>query len=273
MSFAFMPLYTGDYFRDTRHLSMSEHGAYLLMLAYCWDQKGPLPLDLLRVYGICGAKSKDEQEAVGRVLDDFFVRMEDGYYNSRIQREVERSEAISRSRSEAGRKGYQARAKHLPSKSRANAEQVHLPPSPPPSPQPEEPNKVRRAKAARLPADWVLPKGWGDWALKQQPTWSEEHVRKVALMFFNHWTSTGRNAAKLDWFKTWQNWVLKEPALKGSQPRKPWFLSAAAIEAKGREIGREPPADKARWGEYRDAVLEAAGVTHEMISSAKKDFT
>lgn len=130
MSFAYLPLYTGDYLRDTRHLSMAEHGAYLLMLTYCWDQKGPLPLDRHRIQGICNARSKDEQEAVERVLADFFVVMDDGLYNKRMQAEIERCDNISRERSEAGKKGYEARAKHLPSKRRAIAKQVHLSPSP-----------------------------------------------------------------------------------------------------------------------------------------------
>ena len=113
---------------------MAEHGAYLLMLTYCWDQKGPLPLDRHRIQGICNARSKDEQEAVERVLADFFVVMDDGLYNKRMQAEIERCDNISRARAEAGKLGYEARAKHLPSKRRANAKQVHLSPSLSPSP-------------------------------------------------------------------------------------------------------------------------------------------
>lgn len=120
MSFAYMPLFTGDYLRDTRHLTMAEHGAYLLCLAYCWDQKGPLPLDERRICAIVGARSVDEQESLRRVITEYFVRMDDGWYNRRMQEEIERSEVVSRARSEAGRKGYQARAKQLPSKCQAS---------------------------------------------------------------------------------------------------------------------------------------------------------
>ena len=116
-----MPLYTGDYLRDTRGLSMSEHGAYLLLLTFSWDSKGPVPLDERECAGICNARSGDELEAVRRVLNRFFVRMDDGWYNPRMQKEVERAEAISRARSVAGRKGFQAIAKQLPGKSPASA--------------------------------------------------------------------------------------------------------------------------------------------------------
>jgi uncharacterized phage protein (TIGR02220 family) len=132
VSFAFLPWYTGDYLRDTRHLSPLKHGVYLLLLAYCWDQKGPLPLDEQECAGICNCRSQDEIEALRYVLVRFFVKMADGWYNRRIQLEIERANAISAKRKYAGKLGYQAKAKHLPSKSRASAQQVPLPPPPQP---------------------------------------------------------------------------------------------------------------------------------------------
>lgn len=133
MSFAYMPFYTGDYYRDTRHLSMMQHGAYRLLLDHCWDQRGPLPLDIERCYRICGAVSKEEQETVRGIREEFFIRMEDGWYNKRLQRELERCEAISSGRADAGRKGGLAKAKQLLSSRQARAKQMPLSPSPSPS--------------------------------------------------------------------------------------------------------------------------------------------
>ncbi len=125
MSFAFLPFYTGDYRRDTQHLSMLEHGAYCLMLMHCWDQKGPLPLDERRIFGICNARSNEEMGAVRHVLGEFFTRMDDGWYNRRMQLEIERAEAVSSKRSDAGKRGYEAKAKSLVKKAiQANARQV-----------------------------------------------------------------------------------------------------------------------------------------------------
>lgn len=112
MSFQYMPFYTGDYRRDTIHLSMAEHGCFCLLLMYYWDQKAPLPLDERRLMAICNARSGDEIEAMRRVLSEFFIRMEDGWYNKRMQREIEKAENLSRSLSEAGRKGYETRVKN-----------------------------------------------------------------------------------------------------------------------------------------------------------------
>lgn len=136
MSFAFMPFYTGDYYRDTRHLSMMQHGAYRQLLDHCWDQKGPLPLDVERCYRICGAVSKEEQEAVRGILSEYFVTMQDGHYNRRLQLEIERSNTLSAKRSVAAHERWKAResigkmdidasAMQLHSKSNASAMQLH----------------------------------------------------------------------------------------------------------------------------------------------------
>jgi uncharacterized phage protein (TIGR02220 family) len=121
MSFAFMPLYTGDYIRDTRHLTPQKHGVYFLLLAHCWDQKGPLPLDEQECAGIANCRSADEVDSLRYILSKFFIRMDDGWYNRRMQTEIERAEAISRSRSDAGKKGYEAKAKQLLSICQASA--------------------------------------------------------------------------------------------------------------------------------------------------------
>lgn len=121
MSFAFLPLYTGDYLRDTRHLTPQKHGIYLLLLMHSWDQKGPVPLDEQEAAGISNCRSSDEIESLRYILNRYFIRMDDGWYNKRMQTEVERSENVSKARSEAGRKGYQAKAKQLLSKCKASA--------------------------------------------------------------------------------------------------------------------------------------------------------
>lgn len=155
MSFAYLPLYTGDYLRDTRHLTPLRHGIYLLALMHCWDSKGPMPLDEQECSGVCNCRSADEIDALRYILNRYFIRMEDGHYNARMQREVERSEAISGVRSDAGKKGYQAKAKQLLGKSLASVKHEPLSPSPSPSltpsPSPETTNNLKVASTqARL---------------------------------------------------------------------------------------------------------------------------
>jgi hypothetical protein len=47
-------------------------------------------------------------------------------------------------------------------------------------------------------------------------SWASEHtpgvdVQTSTLRFHNYWLSkTGKDATKLDWVKTWQNWLLSD---------------------------------------------------------------
>ena len=80
-------------------------------------------------------------------------------------------------------------------------------------------------KGTSLPADWFLPKEWGEWALSEQPTWSADDVRRVAADFKDHWLANANQAKakKADWLATWRKWVrsplnaIKPPTLKQSE--------------------------------------------------------
>lgn len=73
------------------------------------------------------------------------------------------------------------------------------------TPKPAKAPKAERG--TRLPADWVLPKTWGEWATQERPAWSAEQVRELGRSFGDYWTSKSEKATKLDWEKTWRNWV------------------------------------------------------------------
>ena len=237
MSFAYLPLFTGDYLRDTRHLTPLKHGVFLLALMHCWDSKGPMPLDEQECAGICNCRSADEVDAMRYILGRFFTRMEDGHYNHRMQKEVERSEQISGARSEAGRKGYEARAKHLPSKSQAIAKQVHLSPSPspslPPSPENQVPTELPALPAAspappapfggdsnlkdiparalvQLAAGWELPEAWGLDA--EALGWQPRGILVEAEKFRQYYVSGGGAGKRRNlkgWRQSWSNWLGK----------------------------------------------------------------
>lgn len=85
-----------------------------------------------------------------------------------------------------------------------------------------KPVKTPKAeRGSRLSKDWLLPRPWGEWALSRFPHWTAEIVRDIALTFLNHWTSkTGKDATKLDWEATWQNWCMSAITQKQyPQPR------------------------------------------------------
>ena len=152
-----------------------EHGAYRQMLDFCWDQRGPLPLDERRIFAICNARSAEEMGAVRNVLAEFFVKMDDGHYNKRIQQEIERCSVISGKRAGAAHERWNARAKLKGIASHnANAMQVHSTsnangPSPSPSPSlTQEPEDKKTTRAPRTSPsvsglEGITPQVASDW--------------------------------------------------------------------------------------------------------------
>jgi hypothetical protein len=90
------------------------------------------------------------------------------------------------------------------------------PPAPePPAPPPPESSKAERGK--RLPKEWKLPQPWGAWALAQG--YAELDIRTEATKFRNYWVAkSGKDATKLDWEATWQNWMLGSKAVRAGAP-------------------------------------------------------
>ncbi len=221
MSFAFLPLYTGDYLRDTRHLTPLKHGVYLLLLMHSWDQKGPLPLDEQECAGIANCRSADEVDALRYILDRYFIRMDDGWYSKRMQAEIERASAISNKRKSAGAKGYQAKAKQLLSKSLASASTLTPTPTTTPTP-----TKVKnKTDTTRKRVSFVLP----EWLVKDKDVWDAwveartkskkpptDWAKHLAVTKLESMQAEGHNVRRLladAAFHNWQSfWAPKENA-------------------------------------------------------------
>lgn len=112
MSRPWMPLYIADYIKDTRRLSLQEHGAYLLLIFEYWTA-GSLPNDEKQLARIIGANSQ-QWNRVKPAISAFFTAE---WKHKRIDAELAKSQQISIKRS--------ASAKLMHSKSSANAEHVH----------------------------------------------------------------------------------------------------------------------------------------------------
>jgi uncharacterized protein YdaU (DUF1376 family) len=95
-----MPMYWGDYLRDTRDLTTTQHGAYLLLIGHYWQHEG-LPTDerqLATITGLTLAKWRAIQEPIA-------AKFQDGWKHGRIDEELEQSERKINQRIIAGRKG------------------------------------------------------------------------------------------------------------------------------------------------------------------------
>jgi len=78
----------GDYAAATRHLSMIEDGAYRRLLDRYYQEERPLPPDVTKIYRLVGAKTRPEQAAVLRVLEEFFKADASGYHQKRADTEI-----------------------------------------------------------------------------------------------------------------------------------------------------------------------------------------
>lgn len=80
----------GDYLRATAHLSILEDGAYRRLLDAYYTRERPLPPDLKECCKLARATSRQEREAVGYVLKEFFRLEADGYHQTRADEEIGR---------------------------------------------------------------------------------------------------------------------------------------------------------------------------------------
>lgn len=118
----FFKLYIGDYQRDTAHLSVTEHGAYLLMLQHYYATEKPLPTGKA-LHRMMRAQDKAERDAIDAVVAQFWEETPEGLVNGRADVEItkagaqaETNRAIAQAR-EARRKA--AREGHEQSTNRA----------------------------------------------------------------------------------------------------------------------------------------------------------
>ena len=103
----------------------------------------------------------------------------------------------------------------------------------------------QNGRACRLDTDWV-PDG-RDHDFARTRGLEEEDIATEALKFRNYWTSLGgRRACKVDWHRTWQNWILRIQTGDRSASNNPASNSLANNNISGNNIsgnnttGRNP---------------------------------
>lgn len=87
----YFKLHIGDYAQATAHLTWLEDAAYLRCLRKYYSDHG-LPAKVSEVQRLVGARSKQEKDAVDRVLKEFFFIDGDLYRNNRADKEIAEAE-------------------------------------------------------------------------------------------------------------------------------------------------------------------------------------
>jgi uncharacterized protein YdaU (DUF1376 family) len=113
----FFKLYIGDYQRDTGHLSIAEHGAYVLMLQHYYATEKPLPVGRA-LYRLLRSESKAERDAIDYIASQFWRETDSGLVNDRAMIEIEKASHQRAVNQELGKRGGR------PKKSESKTESV-----------------------------------------------------------------------------------------------------------------------------------------------------
>lgn len=101
--------FPGDYLRDTGDLTLLEHGAYMIMLHHYYTAES-LPIEKERLYRICRAFTKPEQQAIDIVVERYFRENGNGHLvNRRAEKELAERKAFKESQSEKGKRSAEKR--------------------------------------------------------------------------------------------------------------------------------------------------------------------
>ncbi|MFZ3191305.1 MAG: DUF1376 domain-containing protein [Candidatus Sulfotelmatobacter sp.] len=140
MANAWTAFYWRDYIADTGHLSLAQHGAYMLLMAHYYSTGNPLPADLDQLGRICRCLKHDDAQAVTDVLAQFFVRDGETYRHKRIDQELARHQRKAEEYAARAKKAANGRwPHHASSIPQALLEDTQ----PQPQPQPQNPSPVK----------------------------------------------------------------------------------------------------------------------------------
>ncbi|WDG45007.1 YdaU family protein [Pseudomonas synxantha] len=261
----------GDYHKKAGRLSMTEHGAYTLLLDACYDRERFPTME--EAIDWCWARSPEEITAVTFVLSKFFDLVDGRYVQARIQDEISAYHAIALKNKEIAEKREADKRTKRGLGSTNRAPVVHEPaPNQEPITKNQEPVKQdqktcaataapahveesrgtpdpvqpKASKGTRLAKDWTLPEAWRAWALETRTELGAAGVDLESEKFRDHWhAATGAKATKADWLATWRNWIRNANAPRNVHhfPVKSAFtnlpqVNAAEIRARSAENER-----------------------------------
>ena len=225
----FFKLYIGDYQRDTAHLSIAEHGAYMLMLQHYYATEKPLPSGKA-LHRMLRAQDKAERDAIDAVSSAFWTETEAGLVNERADVEITKASAQADTNARIAReredKRKAARERHEQSTNRATNDQPNQ------TPDTKEKKKQTDADASvvvsvaadrlacphqqiidawsELLPELPAPRVWSQTRMKHlQARWREQCKAK-------RWESQADGVA---WFRKLFGYIRQSAFLMGESPR------------------------------------------------------
>ena len=194
----FYPHHIGDFLKDTSSLTPEESYYYLRLIWLYYDTEKPLPDDISSLAFKIGARGKED--CVRNLVQIYFRYDSDlkSHTHQRIEAEIRKYQGKAASAKRANQIRW-ASEKDAKSDLKSDADQI---------PTKNQEPRTRERRATRLPADWEPTDELIEFARKERP---DLNLRTTVMSFMNYWQSkSGKDATKLDWDKTFKNWVLNE---------------------------------------------------------------
>ena len=104
-----MPIYWGDYAKDTGHLSAAHHGAYLMLIKHYWVTGVALPDDDALLWRIACADSLGHWRKLRPIIEQFFKVGEGIWFHGRVEEELHKAGTNAERRQEMARRASRAR--------------------------------------------------------------------------------------------------------------------------------------------------------------------
>ena len=169
---AWMPIYWGDYTKDTGHLNNAHHGAYLMLLKHYWTHAAPLPADDAQLWRIACTDSLSAWRKIKAVVLAFFEERDGRLHHGRVDLELAKAEGNAERRAEMARRAADARWEGKRQSYQRPPDAPRMPDAcPPSSPSPSENSHGKvQTVAARASAS---PDGPPRSRLPDSAKWSE----------------------------------------------------------------------------------------------------
>lgn len=212
--------FPSDFLNGVSELGPHEIAVYTIILMRMYDEGGPVPDDPVRIARRCNMRLPACQKAIDSLCADGKLVRQDGMLiNERAQDEIEQRHE----RNSKQARNAQARWQKEPEINNKNNKGTVPPqcqrdpdhmPTRSQKPDTRSQNKKEREGAparrgTRLPADWTPSPENSAFCRKEGLT--DDDAANIGRRFKNHWLAKpGKDAVKLDWDRTWENWVLRD---------------------------------------------------------------
>lgn len=107
----YYPHHIGDFNSATRHLTRVERSIYRDLMDLYYDTERPIINDIDKLCRLIIARSDEERTAVEQVLNEFFIKTDDGWFHDRCDEEIQKYQAGLKAKSAAGKASAAKRAR------------------------------------------------------------------------------------------------------------------------------------------------------------------